>query len=400
MRAAFGILKMKRIVTALLASLVIARFAEAGGATAAGAAKPSATPKPASITPAEPLLLTGPSLEWRAGLAGLNRESSDYSGKLVGFRFDAHFRYLLSEELRFDVTPSLRFMSGSVQTPDPKDGADNRLLLYEAGAAWEPSRIFAVQAGALNQSTLHTSLLMDDRPFPAARTAISFGDERAALAKLSLESAVPTSTSLSTNTCELEPTPGLQTLAFDLSGKPSPRLEWNAGVGAFAFQNLPSAVAQESSLFGNTVDRASETQSAFRYQYRGVEARAKLWLPVKRWSVRMSAEGLQNQDAPSGYGSAWTAQGGLGYRMTSRDDIYAGGRVFRIEPDAAVASFANPGYGYTNRAGYAAELTLSFDRNRYQLNAMGGETELIYENYPQSHERFLRLTLETSYAGF
>lgn len=394
MRTAFGILKMRRIAMALLASVAVARFAEA---------KPAAgsSPKPASIVASdEPPILTGPSLEWKAGLSGLNRESADYSGKLVGFRFDAHFRYLLSEELRFDVTPSLRFMSGSVQTPDPKDGADNRLLLYEAGAAWDPSKTFSLQAGALNQSTLHTTLLMDDRPFPAARTSLAFGDERAALAKLTLEGAVPTSTSLSTNTRELEPTPSLQTLSFDLSGKPSARLEWSAGIGAFAFQSLPSSVAQESSLFGNTVDRLSETQSTFRYGYRGVEARGKLWLPVKRWSVRLSAEGLQNQDAPSGYGSAWTAQGGIGYRMTARDDFYMGARGFRVEPDAAVASFANPAYGYTNRVGYAAEMALSFDRNRYQLNAMGGETELIFDNYPQSRERFLRLTLETSYAGF
>src|SRR5690606_10942458 len=102
-------------------------------------------------------------------------------------------------------------------------------------------------AGALNQKYMHASLLMDELAFPAARGEVIL-TRGTILSALALETAIPTSTSLSTNTRELEPTPSLNTASLKVNLQGARNLYLKLSGGYFIYNNLPSAVAQESRL--------------------------------------------------------------------------------------------------------------------------------------------------------
>ncbi len=337
---------------------------------------------------------------WKIGLSGSQSRSENTAAHLVDFSSDFDLKYFFDPSFYISISPSLQFQTGSTQSPDPGTQPANSVQFNEASANWKPTTWSHLLAGALDQGARHSRLLIGSRPFPGARSQLEFGEDKL-LARVAAETAIPTSSSLSTNANQIEPTPSFNSAQLELEGKPSVRGHWLMGAGVFAYENLPSAMAYESSFRGNTVDRLTDTHSVFREHYRGVEGRVLADLPViKRVSLKLNAEGLQNTAVQSGLNQAWAAGGGLGFRWDRSTDIAITGEAFRIEPDAAVASFISGDFGSTNRVGYAGELKLSFQKGRYNISTRAGESELIFVNSPQSRERFFLVRLETGYVDF
>ncbi len=337
---------------------------------------------------------------WKISLSGNQTRSEDSEARLISFGSSFDLKYYFDPTFFMKVAPTVQLQSGSTQSPDSGAQPANAIVLSQASANWKPTTWSHLLAGALDQGERHSGLLIGSRPFPGARSVFEFGDTKL-LTRFSAESAIPTSASLSTNANQIEPTPSFSSAQLELEGKPSTRATWMIGAGVFAYENLPGALAKESSFRGNTVDRLTATHSVFREHYRGVEGRLRADLPViKRISLKLKAEGVQNTAAPTGYNQAWVAGGGLGFRLNRTTDIALTGETFRIEPDAAVASFISGDFGSTNRNGYAGEFKLSFQKGRYNVKTRVGESELIFVNSPQSRERFATVSLETEYVDF
>ncbi len=334
--------------------------------------------------------------EWRLALAGADRKDEDSQEKKIETRLELRSRYLLTTDLYLQLDPLLRMESGQTQSYNGADKPENKIVLREASLNYNPAPFVALSAGALQQQRLHTSLLVDRLAFPGARVAL--GPQRNDLHLFAFaESAIPTSTSLSTNTKELEATPSLDTAGV-LAQVRSATFDFKFGGNYFQFRNLPSAVAMDSRLLGNDVYQISDAAYTFKYDFAGWEGLTSFgfWV-VPQVQLSFQIEYLLNTQAPadlnSGYSLATTVKfdpnSSTGYELT--------GSYYQVEPEAAVSYF-NAGRYQTNRVGYQTEAFVNFKKHDFRLGLRYGESEVIYTNITQSREKMMALLLETFYA--
>ncbi|WP_413557502.1 hypothetical protein [Bdellovibrio sp. HCB209] len=338
------------------------------------------------------------SAEWRLSMKGQGEEDLQSQSKYVDLRLELKSKYILSNSLYIDLQPAIRLVSGQSQTVDGADSMKNALLLNQAGLMFKPANYFQLAAGALDQRYNHTSLLVDSIAFPTARLQ-SLYRVGSTVSGLVVESAIPTSTSLSTNTQEKEPTPGLNSAAIHMNYMPSKSAFWKNRVGYFVYSNLPSSVARDSMLLGNEVNTISDAHYQFVNEYAGIEAGTDMQVPVGTlFDAIFAAEYLVNQKAEQGQNSAYAVTVGAVTHLSSDNDLTLRAKYFSVEPEATVAYFNARGYE-TNRVGYAVEGIFSFKKQGFNLGAGYREAEVMFTNTVQSREKTIMIKLETFYAN-
>lgn len=336
------------------------------------------------------------SAEWRLRMSGEDYHDEQSQSKIFALKTDLKAKYQLHSSLLIDLQPSLRLQSGTTQSVDGADKPENKISLTQAALVYRPFNMTRVSAGALNQTYLHSDLLVDEIAFPAARAELLL-TRGTLLSALVLESAIPTSTSLSTNTRELEPTPSLNTVALKMNLQGSKNLYLRMTGGYFIFNNLPSAVAQSSRLLGNEVDVISDAQYAFTHKFEGYEAKAEFKAPALHWlNIYGKAEYIVNIKAPSGLNSGSIYGLGAEIFFDKALSLDFEGGVFSIAPEAAVSYF-NAGRLETNRNGYFANTFLDFEKQGFRVGIQYQQSDVMYINSIQSKDQKVFLKLETSY---
>ena len=328
---------------------------------------------------------------------GRNQESQISNEQIFESKLNLDSHYWLSDELFFGFQPSIRFQTGRIQTLDGANAPSNSVGLKKAALQWLPSNYFWLSAGALNQGEIHSSLVADELPFPGARISAKTSFSNFDLLGL-VESSIPSSNSLQTGTTQIEAVPMKNAAQIQLNWQPKSYLFSKNRLGYFSYQNLPSEVAEASSLMGNTTTRLSTEQWAFAYKYQGLEASSDWQLPLTtKIDFLIQAAAAQNQSAPSAYNTGYSAYTGLRYLMNSRHDIQFGGRYFRVEPDTAPSYYSNYGNFRTNRVGYSSEALWHLKKQKFSLAASYSEAQVIFEDPTQSRIRSFEIRLETDY---
>lgn len=337
-------------------------------------------------------------IHWGLSLGGADFEGPESSKKIALSRFDFTWRLRAHESVLLKVSPSLRLETGAVQSGDGSLRSENGFQFSEASVNWSPISRQLFQMGALNQQDIHADLLVGERPFPGLRWTSALVSGRFWL-RARIEGAVPTSQGLTTNQKEKESTPTLSTVGLRMGFEGARGFKGEWAINHYAFQGLPSSTAHESSLLGNTVDRFSDTESRFRQDYRGFETWGALQMPVSG-PLDVSSRGgfIRNTSVDTGLGDGWNAAVGAHWGPEHRQRWNIEAEAFRIEPDAAVASFVGSAYRGTNRQGYATLIGLTWSRD-YKVGVRFEESDVIFVNEPQGRERYLKIHLETRHAG-
>lgn len=349
----------------------------------------SKTSTPTTLTPA----LAG---NWRLLLLGQDLRDDFNQGSFFTLRADLNFTYKLSPWLILMTSPTFRSLSGHSQTDLGNENNTSNIFLRRASADFVLIDRTSLQVGLINQLEMHSPLLTDDRGFPAARLQVRSGTNFNWGAYL--ESGIPTSSSMTTNTKEFEPTPTFAAGGAQLNYKSS-LLKIKNQIGLYEFKNLPQSVATASGLLGNTVIQTNNTDSSFVYEYKVLEAIAEIELGLSpRFSLQGYLTGSKNSAAPSGLNQGLLAIIGIDYKWTSTFAINPFLQYFRIEPDAAVAIYADNRLN-TNRIGYKTGSKFEFAQ-KFNLLFAAGERGLVFDSATQSKERFYELGLETTYANF
>lgn len=336
--------------------------------------------------------------EWRLRLGGADIRDESQQSKTVTLRADVKSRYTLLPKLQLDFQPSISLETGQRQTTDGANESDNRLYLNQAAAHYSPTGFLRFSAGALNQRYSHAHLLVDNIAFPAVRAEMlsRLGSFRLGAAA---ETAIPTSTSMSTNTKDLEETPSLHSAQLKMIFAPNRKTYWKNSVGYFVFQNLPSAVAHQSRLLGNDVLQISEAQYSFIYKFAGIEVSSEFNFEATSYlDFNGYAEYLQNLQAPAGLNQAYNVGLAGTVKTSANTKVSLGLSHFRVEPEAAVSYF-NASVFETNRVGYSLDSYISFRKEGFKLGARFIDSQVIYLREPQSREKTLLLMLETFYAS-
>jgi hypothetical protein len=336
---------------------------------------------------------------WNLRLAQKRFESPFEQKSTSEFRLGADLSYRPLEITRFRLAPQFSYNTGYQQTQESSEASASEWGVKEASITLEASRFLQASTGALDQSQDHPSILLHDQTFPALRIQLQSDSVRLWSFGLTLESAIPTSSSLSTQTKEFEKTPGFNSASVLLSVN-SPSFQSRLRLGAYEFQSLPQSVAQKAGYLGNTTATPNGNSSLFEFDggYQGTFAsfQGETW--VHR-SLRLSAfaEWVKNSRAADGLNQGIRSEISAELRAGSKLSVIPSYEFFRIDPDATVSSY-NGSWLNTNRIGYLAGLGFSF-RNKMKISLNGGERDVLFLSPAQQRERTWNLKLETSDAA-
>lgn len=331
---------------------------------------------------------------WRLALSGSRREDS-LANRRTGSSFAAilNSTYDLTSFVNLTVNPRAYFQNGHVQADSAKNGKSNALELSEASANlhWDEALQFSV--GALNQTRDLSGLVVDDLAFPAARLTLQAGATTESYAALVGQTAVPTSSSLTTNSRDFEKTPSFTSGGVKSQAKLG-AFTLKARAMYFEFRDLPTGIATDAAVLGNTtVQGPAAGISEFAYDYRGTEGGLGARLDFnKSFGLEIDASGIKNDGAPSELSQ--------GYTVFTKADLWVGSvkwspsfEYFNVQPDASVAYYSSSSY-QTNRVGYETGLALQY-KKIFRLSLSGGERDVLFETPSQSRERFFSLSMET-----
>jgi hypothetical protein len=309
------------------------------------------------------------------------------------FGLSMKFDYNLTSFLNLKINPRAQSANGHVQSDSATSGKTSSLEVGEASVNLHDGSWIRFSVGALNQSDLFTSMLVDDLAFPAARLSLQVGKESETFGGFFAQAAVPTSSSLTTNSKDYEKTPSFNSAGLQGQWKVQD-FTLKSQASYFEYRDLPSGIATDSAPLGNTtIGGDLSPASEFSYEYRGAEAMLGLRYEfARRMAIELSGTAIRNDGAPSDLNQATRLRAALDW-ITGSVKWTPKVETFRIEPDAVVAYYNSSKYE-TNRVGYATGLDLQYKRV-FKVSFSGGERDVVFESASQSRERFIALSLET-----
>ncbi len=316
----------------------------------------------------------------------------------AAFVLGEEFKYRLTDEVHLNVDSKLYTFAGQSLSRFGDGIPTNGIYLKEALVEWQPFQFVSVAGGAINQRYLNSGLLIYEKAFPGAREKLAYNTGNFT-ASLTAEQTVPTSASLSTKTADREDQPSF--FAETLSGKfdviRSFAFEFFGTF--FDFRNLPSQVAFDSSLYGNTATQMSSPNSAkFIYEYAGWLLGAKGDIELSRQAKLLVAGSLlSNELAPTAFNHGQIVSAGAEFSVTDNLSINPTMETFFNESDSAPAYYNDFVYGHNNRQGYGAYLTLDFKKSNFKLIGFYVDADVINFNVNQSRQQVYLIKLETSY---
>lgn len=334
---------------------------------------------------------------WNLRLGGRSARD-EFSQKTVStFGLDAQIEYKLMNDLNVIIWPTLNAVSGHAQTDSDFDVNKSALFVRQASADWKIFSGMTLSGGVLYQPTVHSNLLFGEWAFPGFRIAFESDPTYVVQATAFAQSTVPTSQSLSTNTKDFEPTPSFNSIGAGIQYDNTSIL-LRTRLNYFVYKNLPSNLAFQSGLLGNSVKTSNNLDAQFASDYQGLETVSEAQIHwSKTFGTRFDLVGIRNQAAPAELNQGYSSQISFDFRF-NKITLTPSYLYFRMEPDAAVASFVDSRID-TNRVGYRTRLTLQY-KNKFRVYIGTGERDVIYQSASQSRERIYDLGLETLDAKF
>lgn len=283
------------------------------------------------------------------------------------------------DQLVILVRPAFRFVTGRDQDVFADRLPNDKIYADEAKVSYFPTRGWAIQGGALNQSHLENGLLADERPFPAARTQLGLQPTNTMVLELSAQVAVPSSYTLEAQATDNEPLPRLQTYSVLLDQLVSDDLGISAGMTYFKFDDLPQIVAVSSKRLGNTVDVFSSSTGRFLYAYQGVAFQLQANYRLGAWDLMWRGEGIRNTEAPSELGTGYVSILQAQRPMSPVHQAGASVSYYRVQPDTAPATYTDPIYA-NNRIGAGLSAYVNHDRWGLQFKASYYQDTPYFQN--------------------
>lgn len=305
--------------------------------------------------------------------------------------------YDLTRVLQLKFNPRFAFETGYLQTETQSDSSYSAWTTKEASVNLTPVEYVELSAGALNQSALHSRLLLADIAFPAVRLTLQTAENQNLRFGFKAQSAIATSSSLSTETNELEKTPSFQSAGLFTQGQWR-RFKFGLRANYFQFKNLPTSLATVSGVLGNTVNSTSNDMSEFAYEYKGYEVNGNSKILVGRFSYEIKAAFVKNTVVEKELSEGFRVENSLAMKVHPEWSMAPSYEYFKIAPDAAVAAYNSSSLtanrvGY--RAGFSAEMLKIF-----KASIKAGQRSVVYVSPSQSREKTLDLELETMNVPF
>ena len=322
--------------------------------------------------------------------------------QFFGLTLRGDFKAQLMESLNARIKGGVDLTTGYAQSRFGDNVGSSGVYLQEAILNWRMVNSSLLRAyvdgGAVDQGVFRAPLFISEQAFPGVRETLVFGSSKEFKLRVWAQQTIPTSRTLSTRTVDAEVTPTFLSETVDLTIEPNDSLKMQAAVTHFAFNSLPSAVALESVIYGNSTDEIGPNTSRFRYRFDGVMARGDIDVSLGS-SIKWTLEGyvIQNTAAPEGFRNAQHILTGFDVRVPGEINLRPTVSTFFIEDDAVPGFYNSSIAGHNNRSGFSAGLEAFFQKQRFKLKADYIDADVINFNINQSRQQTLKIGFETFY---
>ncbi len=336
------------------------------------------------------------SLSWSLGSAARLYESDSEKATLSVFSFNVDYQRELGDIVLTRGSVSLAGGSGYSQSLYGDFVPPEGFRVSESVLVIEPASWFYFEGGALSTSRVDHPTLLTTSAFPG----ISQGF-RAKIRPLSVElrltQAVPTSVTLSTKAVENEPVPEFYSEELIATFTNEQKFAGEMFVKHFRFLNLPSVVADESEIRGNTTRGPANPNTAeFRYGFDGYLTGAKASVYFSP-AVELGAGGYlaRNMEADEASNRGEYSWVGIGLHFSTVKILSSVSRFYN-ESDVSPAYYNSSTYGNNNRQGWGAHLELVFVSQNLVLNLDYVDSDRINPAISQRDQEIFTIGFKTA----
>ena len=335
--------------------------------------------------------------------AARNTDMTNKIDTMVRSSVGGRVSYHLTENLSFNVGVSAILVNGHQQVSEEKSAKpkNSTVGVGSANLTYDKDKKIIASGGVLPQN-VHSSLVSPKSSFPAAKITLSNGLKEPKHVKLVGQAAIPTSYSLATNTTEAEKTPTMYSLALGGQIKFGESTTIKGQVSSYQFNDIPSAVAKESSDAGNQVRQLPGPKPdspiyEFTTNFRGVEQQLGVEFDLsKTFSISLEEHYAKNMSAPDEMNAAWSGGIELGINVSDEMTLIPFYTKYSLQPDVTIASFNE--YG-TNITGYEAGLKIKL-KKLFTVELSGSENDVIYLRPMQVYGRSYSVKLTSEEISF
>lgn len=333
---------------------------------------------------------------WKLGVDGESFKNEIEHAQIIGLGLNGELRTMLLPGLMLRLKAGVALQNGYAQSDFGDTVPHNGLALSEAIVQYHPWQPLYFQVGALDESFVNSAYLPSGS-FPGALQKVSVGSDRLGL-DLIAQAAIPTSTTLKTQTADKEPTPLYMTQSLTLKAKPFEIWQIKTTVLHFKFENLPSLVAFNSVNYGNTILDLGPSTSAYAFHFDGwlVGGDSKLRLS-RGVEWMMGSHVIENLNAPSSYRLAQWVETSLAFALPEDINFIPKFATFFAESDVAPGFYNSSDVGHNNRAGWAASTDFEFKKQKFKVGATYSDAAVINPTAYQTHQQFIQLRFESLY---
>lgn len=383
----------KRVSLAILTGLIF----QLGSSTSFAQETANSVRMNAAPIHAEPFNKENWDLYWKLATGGRRFNDKTDDGVAATLATFAQIEWRITPELRFSSEARAVFNSQRTQQDILGDDFEDGLRMKEAVLLFEPFSMTTFGAGAINETRLRSPLLIGDRTFPGLFEQIHFGDKANGVG-FELQQVVPTSKSFNSQRAEKEKLPMLNTATLAGAWTPTEVITIKPQFTYFQFSNLPSRVAVESAIYGNSIEPAGITNAKYKYAFEGTVMGLETDLHIgSNLTVMGGYQTLTNRKAPSAFNTG--RLGSLGFKTRLGEmEIKPAYLVFYNESDTSPASYNEAKFGHNNREGWGARLELEFKRYGFNIRSEYYDADVVNSNANQSRQQYFSISLETTYA--
>lgn len=343
-------------------------------------------------------------LFWKLHFAGQSISTEgNINSQIAGANLIGRFKYRFLEKLNFKAQASLNLESGRSQAifgdQEPGSGIYPREVLIE----YEPfNEVLTLQAGLIRQRFFNEPLFVSNLPFLGVSQRLALKRKRFEVA-LRTQQLIPTSYTLATRVGERENVPFFYTQSLEGYLALSKYNFIRGRVTHFRYSDLPSVVAFDSFIYGNTVTNTDVNNAEFIYNFEGFLTTLNFEQKItEAWSVQALWNTIVNNEAPSDAGEAQTIGGGVAY--DSGRWIFSGlYKSYFIESDAVPAAYNSHAYGHNNRIGHgygfrieSKDWGVNFLGDYYDANLLNQSVRRL-DGLQQDNQQTIYFAVETMY---
>lgn len=375
------------------------------------------SPKTKSLLRKEVSIAKYTDKDWRLSFK-LKQRAEIWDSKLENsFRYNVYvepnYKLKISELFYISAKVGIGATVGSVQSRFGDLRSTSFITLKDSRffyrKLWnENTHYLKLSLGAINQSSFLSNsrlyMLISRRALPGLEQIYkyenTYKDKKSFGFDVRFFEGIPTSESLSLDFNEKDDLPSYVNGRAEVFIKDmSDDFGYRAGVhaGFFNFSKLPSVIADESRLYGNSV-QGFGAASEFVYSYKGWYAGWNTVLSYKRWEFEPFLNILTNSEAPSGRNQGQNYGARIKYHDHSFYSLQVEPFLYFNESDASIASYNGSRAGHNNREGYGMNLALDLPRRSLNLRLTYIFVDVLESNSNlQIPYHFVGLNMEYKY---